>query len=624
MSAADSIATEQTATPASRPARWAWLWQMLGAPSTIIGGAGITIVLLLAVAGPWLWRVDPLALSTGNFIPPGFAHPMGTDDLGRDVLARVVLGAQISLQVGLLSALIATVFGCAFGALSGYLGGAVDEAMMRVAEVFQVVPRFLLAIVIIALFGSGLDKMVLVIGFLSWPGTARVIRAQVLVMRGEDFVLSAIMSGATTGRVILRHIMPSAHGGGRCLPADGGCDPGRILSQLPWSGRPIATELGHAAATGATLPALRLVDDHLPRCRPGGDDILVEPAGRRAERRGNAPGNGLMQADGPLLSVRNLTTEFTGTPTPFRAVDDVSFDVGARERVALVGESGSGKSLTVRSILGLLPAGARTSGGSVRFAGHDLLTMPERKRARLRGGDVALVFQDPMTSWNPVKRVGVQIAEALVLHGRTKPARRFRRVIELLRRVGIPDPGLRARAYPHQFSGGMRQRGMIAMGLANEPRLLIADEPTTALDVTVQDQVIRLLRQLGQESGMAILLITHNLALVASLCDRVIVLYAGRVVETGGTEALFRDPQHPYTWGLLRSVPRLDQARGERLQGVPGQPAQDPGRISGCKFHPRCTLRVSRCEVEEPPLEIVAPGQSARCWVLMRNARRAA
>ncbi len=326
----------------------------------------------------------------------------------------------------------------------------------------------------------------------------------------------------------------------------------------------------------------------------------------------------------PLLSVRHLTTEFPGLGSGFRAVDDVSFDVSAGERVALVGESGSGKSLTVRSVLGLLPAGARMAGGSILFGGRDLATLNERDRAKLRGGEIALIFQDPMTSWNPVKRIGAQIREALSLHGKFRRRARAGRVVELLRRVGIPSPAERARAYPHEFSGGMRQRGMIAMGLANHPKLLIADEPTTALDVTVQDQVIRLLRELGDASGMAILLITHNLALVASLCDRIVVLYAGRIVETGPAEAVFRDPQHPYTWGLLRSVPRIDQVRGEKLVGVPGQPIQAGDTVTGCKFHPRCRFRIERCTTEEPTLDEVEPERFARCWVLMRNVREEA
>ncbi len=321
----------------------------------------------------------------------------------------------------------------------------------------------------------------------------------------------------------------------------------------------------------------------------------------------------------PLLSVRGLTTEFParkGRPA-FRAVDNVSLDIAPSERVALVGESGSGKSLTVRSILGLAPSPSRITAGSVLFRGQELVGLPPRAMSRLRGGEIALVFQDPMTSWNPVKRVGTQIGEALALHGRRRG--RWGRAVELLGQVGIPSPAERARAFPHEFSGGMRQRGMIAMGLANAPALLMADEPTTALDVTVQDQIIRLLRRLNEESGTAILLITHNLALVASLCDRIVVLYAGRVVETGPTVVLFADPQHPYTWSLLKAIPRLDQPRGERLVSVQGTPLQSGEQVAGCKFHPRCPFKIARCASEEPPLEQDDQQRQVRCWVTMRN-----
>jgi oligopeptide/dipeptide ABC transporter ATP-binding protein len=319
-----------------------------------------------------------------------------------------------------------------------------------------------------------------------------------------------------------------------------------------------------------------------------------------------------------VLEVSGLTTEFVGSTPPFRAVDDVTLDIAKGERIALVGESGSGKSMTARSILGLLPHQARIVRGSVRFNGRELVGLSTRQLASLRGSDIALIFQDPMTSWNPVKRVGAQISEAIMLHRRTKRRERWSWVVDLLRRVGIPSPETRARSYPHQFSGGMRQRGMIAMGLANDPALLIADEPTTALDVTVQDQIIRLLRDLCQRSGSALLLITHNLGLVASLCQRVVVMYSGQVVEAGTVAAIFKSPQHPYTWGLLRSIPRMDQPRNAPLVNIPGQPASG-ANVVGCRFAPRCAFKIARCTQEEPPLAAVGTGHLARCWVLMSN-----
>jgi oligopeptide/dipeptide ABC transporter ATP-binding protein len=246
--------------------------------------------------------------------------------------------------------------------------------------------------------------------------------------------------------------------------------------------------------------------------------------------------------------------------------------------------------------------------------------MSDEEIRAFRGNDVAMIFQDPMTSLNPVLRVGFQIREAMAAHSRFTGSQAAQRVIPLLKKVRIPAPEERVKSFPHQFSGGMRQRAMIAMGLSNEPSLLIADEPTTALDVTVQAQIIELLRDLNREMGTAIILITHNLAVVASLCTRVLVMYAGRIVEQGSTHQIFKNPQHPYTWSLLRSIPRLDQAGRSKLLTISGLPPDLGNPPPGCKFHPRCRFRVDRCLEEEPELDEVEPGQRARCWVLMKNA----
>ncbi len=307
-----------------------------------------------------------------------------------------------------------------------------------------------------------------------------------------------------------------------------------------------------------------------------------------------------------------------------KAVDGISFEVNRGETLGIVGESGCGKSVTAMSILRLVAEPGRIVGGKILFGDEgmqkDVVQMTDDEIREFRGNDVAMIFQDPMTSLNPVLRVGFQIKEAMVAHERFSNREAENRVVPLLERVRIPAARHRARDYPHQFSGGMRQRTMIAMGLSNEPALLIADEPTTALDVTVQAQIIELLRDLNRELGTAIILITHNLAVVASLCTRVIVMYAGRIVEQGSTRQIFKNPQHPYTWSLLRSIPRLDETRHDKLLSISGLPPDLTNPPPGCKFHPRCRFRVDRCSKEEPPLEEVDPGQDARCWVLMKNA----
>ncbi|HEY2875553.1 MAG TPA: ABC transporter ATP-binding protein [Reyranella sp.] len=311
----------------------------------------------------------------------------------------------------------------------------------------------------------------------------------------------------------------------------------------------------------------------------------------------------------PVLSVRDLRVSFPAATV----VDGVSFDVMPGEIVGVVGESGSGKSMTAKSVLRLLPKTARLT-GSVRFRGDEVLAMSPVEMRSLRGALVSMVFQDPMTSFNPVLRIGDQIAEAMTLHARV-PRRTLReRVAALLESVGIGNAAQRAKAYPHEFSGGMRQRALTAMAVANGPALLIADEPTTALDVTVQDQILQLMRDLNGTSGTAILLITHNIAVVASLCQRLIVMYAGRVVEDGPTDEVLTAPRHPYTWSLLQSVPRLDRA-ADRLIAIKGQPPDPAAPPAGCRFHPRCPWAETRCTEAEPALDEIAAGHHVRCAV---------
>ena len=322
----------------------------------------------------------------------------------------------------------------------------------------------------------------------------------------------------------------------------------------------------------------------------------------------------------PILEVRGLSTHFFTDDGEVRAVRDVSFELYPGETLGIVGESGCGKSVTALSILGLVQPPGKVVAGEILFRGRDLLELSREEMRKVRGRDIAMVFQDPLSSLNPVLRIGYQLNEAMKAHDKIPKEEVKPRGIDLLRRVRVPDALRRVRDYPHQFSGGMRQRVMIAMGLSNRPELLIADEPTTALDVTVQAQILELLRELNRETATSIILITHNLGVVAGLCTRVIVMYAGQIVEEGPVEQIFESPQHPYTWSLLRSIPRIDAVRHERLRAVEGLPPDLIALPSGCTFHPRCPFRVERCFVDEPRLDAVGPGQRAACWVTMRRA----
>jgi oligopeptide/dipeptide ABC transporter ATP-binding protein len=314
-----------------------------------------------------------------------------------------------------------------------------------------------------------------------------------------------------------------------------------------------------------------------------------------------------------VLELDDLSAAFFTRRGVVRAVRNVSFALASGETLGLVGESGCGKSATAQAIMRILPFPGRVTGGRVRFEGEDLLALPERRMEQIRGRRIALVPQDPTASLNPLLTVGQHLTEVLSVHLGLRGRAAHERAVELLRLVGIPEPERRFGAYPHQLSGGMRQRVMIAMAVACHPALLIADEPTTALDATVQAQILDLLRALGREMRTATILITHNLGVVAGLCDRVAVMYAGRIVELAPRDELFANPRHPYTVALLRCVPRLDQVGTATLQSIPGQPPDLLWPPPGCPFAPRCPLATPICE-DPPPLEPVGPHHLAACW----------
>ncbi|MEQ8600566.1 MAG: ABC transporter ATP-binding protein [Devosia sp.] len=323
----------------------------------------------------------------------------------------------------------------------------------------------------------------------------------------------------------------------------------------------------------------------------------------------------------PLLNIKDLSVEFGSPHNSIRVVDSVGFEIEMGGAVGLVGESGSGKSITSLSILRLIPEPpGRIVSGSITFEGQDLLKLPKSRMPAIRGRDIAMIFQEPMSSLNPVMTIGDQIEEAIRLHERVDPRTRREKAIEMLGLVGIPDPASRMGAYPHQFSGGMRQRVMIAMALACNPKLLIADEPTTALDVTIQAQVLELMKSIRNKTNSAILLISHDLGVIAEVCDRVVVMYAGRVVEDSDVKSIFADPRHPYTQGLLRSIPRLNDDR-PRLYQIAGSVPTAGSVRQGCPFYARCEVRQDRCQQEMPPMFEMSENHKAACWVAGENAQ---
>jgi peptide/nickel transport system ATP-binding protein len=323
-----------------------------------------------------------------------------------------------------------------------------------------------------------------------------------------------------------------------------------------------------------------------------------------------------------LLEVKGLKVRFATEDGIVRAVDGVDFELNRGQVLGIVGESGSGKSVTALTVLGLTRGRNALFEGEVLYNGRDLLSMSERNLREVRGNEIAMIFQDPMTSLNPVYRVGEQIVEAIVTHERGTKKQARQRAVELLHEVGIPNPSQRVDDYPHQFSGGMRQRAMIAMALSCNPDVLIADEPTTALDVTIQAQIIELIDRLKDDFNSAVILITHDLGVVADVADEILVMYAGRVVERGAKRAIFYDPQMPYTWGLLGSIPRLDRPRGGKLASIKGAPPSLINLPRGCKFRPRCPHAFDKC-LEEPELvnRVEQPGHLDRCWLSVEDKR---
>jgi len=326
-----------------------------------------------------------------------------------------------------------------------------------------------------------------------------------------------------------------------------------------------------------------------------------------------------------ILDVQDLRVSFNVYGGEVQAVRGVSFQVKEGEAVAIVGESGSGKSVTAQAIMRLIPTPpGQFKSGSIFFDGQDLLTLSEKAMQKVRGNKIGMIFQDPMTSLNPTMTIGMQIMEGLMLHQRLSKSEAKERAIELLSMVGIPDPESRIKQYPHQMSGGMRQRVMIAIALACNPALLIADEPTTALDVTIQAQIMQLMKELQQKTKTSIILITHDLGVVVDLCDRVIVMYAGQIVETGTKWEIFQNPQHPYTKGLLKSLPRLDQAKDEPLVPIYGTPPDMVHPPIGCGFCSRCSEAMRICEMEEPEWTTISETQQVRCWLQQAGAHKAA
>ncbi|GGV33459.1 ABC transporter [Streptomyces longisporoflavus] len=614
----------------------------------------VGVVVLVALFAPLLAPHDPLDQQpqvdgTGH---PSADHWMGQDSLGRDILSRLMYGARWSLAIGLGATLLALIVGAVLGAIAATSRKAVDESLMRCLDIVMAFPGIALAAVLVAVFGGGIVVLICAIAFLFTPPIARVVRANVMDQYGEDYVVAERIVGARTPHILIKHVAINCAApilvfctvqvaeaivfeaslsfiGAGVRPPDpswgsviadgknmvllGGwwatVFPGLLMLVTVLALNILSEGVSDAWAAPATrdMPGAARPEnredrkDPLEAPEPGSGEVLQLPGLTEAARRLRSRARPLPEGE-PVLTVSDLAIGFEARHGGVDIVDGISFHVRPGEVLGLVGESGCGKSLTALTVMGLEPKGARVS-GEVLFDGQQLLGMPMRTRRRLLGHDMAMIYQDALSSLNPAMTVRAQLKQVVRRGGR-------RTSVELLELVGL-DPERTLRSYPHELSGGQRQRVLIAMALSRDPKLIVADEPTTALDVTVQAQVIQLLLRLREELGFALILVSHDLALVADVTDRVVVMYGGQIVETGVTADLVEAPSHHYTRGLLGSVLSLESAaeRLTQIKGVVPSPADFP---AGCRFADRCPLASEVCRTTAPEL-VGGPRHSIAC-----------
>ncbi|MFJ8802700.1 dipeptide/oligopeptide/nickel ABC transporter permease/ATP-binding protein [Streptomyces sp. NPDC102487] len=622
-------------------------WRRLPALSRI-AVCFLAVVVLVALFAPLIAPHDPLDQlpPVGGTGHPSAGHWMGQDSLGRDILSRLMYGARWSLAIGLGATALALVVGSLLGAFAATSRKGVDETLMRCLDVVMAFPGIALAAVLVAVFGGGITVLICAIAFLFTPPVARVVRANVLDQYGEDYVTAEQVIGARTPHIVLRHVAvncaapvlvfctvqvaeavvfeaslsfigagvrpPDPSWGsviadGKNMVLTGGwwatVFPGLLMLVtvlcLNILSEGVSDAWAAPAARGVPVPA---AEDRLEAPEPGSGTVLELPGLAEAAARLRSRARPRPRAPRPVLAVERLAIGFDGRHGGVDIVDGISFDVFPGEVVGLVGESGCGKSLTALTVMGLEPKGARVR-GQVRFDGRQLVGEPMRVRRRLLGHEMAMVYQDALSSLNPAMTIRAQLKQVIRRGGRRGAA-------ELLELVGL-DAGRTLRSYPHELSGGQRQRVLIAMALSREPRLIVADEPTTALDVTVQAQVMELLLRLRAELDFALVLVSHDLALVSAVTDRVVVMYGGQIVETGVTADLVESPAHHYTRGLLGSVLSLESAaqRMTQIKGVVPSPADFP---AGCRFADRCPLAGEVCRSTAPVL-VGPPTHTAAC-----------
>ncbi|MEO9322038.1 dipeptide/oligopeptide/nickel ABC transporter permease/ATP-binding protein [Nocardioides sp. C4-1] len=614
----------------------------LGLTATVLTVA----VLLLALLGPVLLADAAAADDTDNLLAgPSGEHWAGTDNLGRDIFLRTLVAARLSIGLALAATAIAVAVGLLLGTapfLLGRFGGRLVVAAVNVAVAF---PGLLLALFFAVVFGVGALGAVLAIGCAGAPAFARLVQTLVAGVAGREYVEAALVAGVSRPRILVRHVLPNVAeplvvnatiGAGGALLSFAGLSflglgvqqPAYDWGRLLFDGVSLLyLNPAAALAPGAAVLLAGLAFNLFGECvaKSLGVTTTASALAPRGSRR--APGGGRAAAttardtatgtdgDGDVvLDVRDLEVSFPGEHGVVRPVRGVSFTVRRGEALGIVGESGSGKSLTALAAARLVGEPGRVDAERLELLGTDLQGADSRAQRRLLGTSLSLVFQDPATSFNPTQRIGAQLAEVSRHHHGLDRRAALARAVDRLRSVRITDPERRARQYPHEFSGGMRQRAMIGMGLMGSPALIVADEPTTALDVTVQQQVLDLLAAIREADDVALVLISHDVAVVREVCDRVLVMYAGRVVEDLPAADLATSARHPYTRALVAAVPDMTTDLDQPLATIPGRPV-DPADVPvGCAFADRCPLVSPRCRAEDPPLATDPGGRRVACW----------
>jgi peptide/nickel transport system permease protein len=603
-------------------------------PLAMVSAAYLGVVLIGAIGASWLAPDGPETEDLAHVLAgPSAAHWLGTDRLGRDVLSRLMFGGRITL-LGVAEGLVVFAgLGITLGLVAGFAGGWTDRLITRFGDLVLALPGIIVLLMVLSVFpGNELATMV-ALGLIGSPALLRVVRGSTMAIRGEPYITAARLSGLTSPRIVVRHVLPRLAGPvtvqlslfaasavlaqsalsflGLSTPETQGPSWGNMVGE---ASDVISQDGWLLVPTGGvlvlTVLALGLLGDAIRDLTAGrgvtaerGKGVRPRPAHQRSHLGTQSP-----PATSALLSVRDLTIAFGEFPV----VREVSFDLAPGEVLGIVGESGCGKSVTTRALLGLLPAGGRITAGSAMFGGQDLAVLAERDFGRIRGGAIALISQEHLSGLDPAFRVGSQLTEVIRRHSPMTRGQARDRAVELLGLVKLPEPRDVLARYPHELSGGMAQRVSIALALAGNPRLLIADEPTTALDVTVQAEILALLRDLSTRLAMATIVVTHDWGVLADLCDRAIVMYAGEIVELAGVEAIYREPRHPYTEGLLAANPHLAPV-GPALPAIPGTVPPPSGWPDGCHFQPRCRYATDQCGAGPVALVELDPARLTRC-----------